>query len=160
MHTKGENYSTIEAVLSEPSLRDFLINQGHERQLQFMGDLKLLNLIHGITLNGKYCCLWCLWNSRQYSRKEQLTVQNNYFESRTFQLNAFNFNNLDIKYNGNPKLSKFCFSVQAPSLVQIFYPEDTPILSTTPPPELHILLGIINKTQKCILASLTETQKV
>ena len=87
MYSKGENYATIKAVLSQPSIKDFLIDQGHERQLQFMGDLKLLNLIHGITLNGKYTCIWCLWNSRECSREAQLLVGNNCFESRTFRSN-------------------------------------------------------------------------
>ena len=71
-------------MLGSPSIDSFPIHQGRNRQLQFVGDLKILNLIHGITLNGKHGCIRCMWNPRELTRKNQLTFGANPVPSRSF----------------------------------------------------------------------------
>ena len=44
----------IKKVLGNPSIDSFLMHQGHNLQRQLVEDFKIPNLIHGITLNGKY----------------------------------------------------------------------------------------------------------
>ena len=66
-------------MLGTPSIESFLIDQGSNFQLQFIGDLKILNLLHGVTLNGKYGCIWCMWSPRDLTRNKQLSVGNNPF---------------------------------------------------------------------------------
>ena len=43
MHSKGETYSTIRKVLGIPPIESLTIDQGSNFQLQFIGDIKILN---------------------------------------------------------------------------------------------------------------------
>ena len=85
-------------------------------------------------------------------------MRTNPFQSRSFLSNKDTHNLLCTLYDDNRTKSKFCHSIETSSLVEKFFLPDTPILKTTPP-QLHILLGIVNNVQKAILEKLNEIQK-
>ena len=80
----------------------------------------------------------------------------NPFPSRSFLLNRVNYTKLYTLYSGSHLKSKSCNSIEELSK---FFSPDNSIFKMTSPPQLHILLGIINKTQRCILTRLNEAQK-
>lgn len=126
-----ENYTNVELIYSKLNLNDCFNNFSST----LTTDLKLTNVITGLTSSSSCCpCPYC------EASKDNL---HSCGVLRTLENCLFNYN--DWKSNGcvkkNIKNFKNC---QHPPLLQVENDNEL-ILYLMPPPELHLLLGCVNK---------------
>jgi hypothetical protein len=89
VHHLGERYQNLKQVFD--LFQNFLINHP-AIYMQFIGDLKILNCLHGITLGGKFGCIYCFIDFFS-ADKDNFAVDGSnaedepVFERRTFEDN-------------------------------------------------------------------------
>ena len=102
------------------------------------GDLKLLNEIYGLMeSSSKHPCLYCTAESQQIVMGEPRTIGSLKKDYQKWSSSS----------GANKKRCKEYNNVKNPPLLQNI-PDEVPVLKITPPPMLHILLGVFNHIWK------------
>ena len=97
------------------------------------GDLKLLNEIYGLMEgSAKHPCLYCTVEQQQLAGGQPRTLDSLMYDHESWKSNS-----------GDDKTRKYYNNVKNPPLLHKLS-EKIPILKITPPPILHIMLGVFN----------------
>lgn len=96
-------------------------------------DIKLCNIMAGIMpSSSSFPCTWCTVSKNNLHESSTLRTSKNIIESYTQWLNA----------GGKKELAKNYMCCISPPIFNVN--KDTPIIEIMNPPELHLLLGIVN----------------
>ena len=125
-----ENYCNIKRLWLEAGLEKF------SRRFVIATDMKLINILLGLMSHSStHPCSWCnVTKDNLHNRGESRTVGNmmdlfwSYFEARAEKKDASTYGNVihPNMFSGNQN-------------------DSTPLIVLIPPPELHLLLGPVNK---------------
>lgn len=134
--TAPESAENFRRIIDTPPLRTLFFCHN----VQYVCDIKAQCMMTGIMCNGRFPCVYCTWKASDGILDTGMR--------RTFDRNVSMFQRLQTRYGGNSKKhSCDCESVDAMPIVEC---ED--ILKTFPPPELHMLLGNVQKPVNELLA--------
>ncbi len=127
-----ENYCNIKRLWLEAGLGAF------SRQFVIATDLKLINILLGLMSHSSvHPCSWCdvvkenlEWCGKSRTVGNMLDLFWGYFDARALKKDASLYGNVI-----HPNMFSGCGEID----------ESTTIISLVPPPELHLLLGPVNK---------------
>ena len=101
------------------------------------GDLKLLNEVYGLMEgSSKHPCLYCTAEAQQLAAEQPRTLASLRDDYERWKSNS-----------GDIKCCKDYNNVKNPPLLHSNF-DQVPIIKITPPPVLHIMLGVFNHIQK------------
>ena len=131
-----KNNQNLEKIFDRIKLNQLLLSY---KNVIVTGDFNLLNEVYGLMeASSKHPCIYCTAPAQEIASGTLRTI------------GTLNYNHNKWKNeSGNKNQCKNFFNVKNPPLF-IDIPSETLVLSITPPPALHIMLGIFNHIWKNI----------
>lgn len=124
-----ENYQNVAQLWSELNINSF--------SGTIATDLKLANILVGVmSHSSSYPCTWC------YAKKDELQIPNIAENLRTFANVMANYEAWDVAGASKDKAKKFYNCIHRPLVTN--GDANQPFLEIIPPPELHLMLGVVN----------------
>ena len=141
-----ETHKNFEKIFDLIKLNQLLLSSNN---VIFTGDFKLLNEVYGLMeASSKHPCIYCTAPAQEIVSGTPRSIATLKYHNNKWKTES-----------GNTNQCKNFFNVKNPPLF-INIPSETLVLSITPPPALHIMLGIFNHIWKNIEKISDEHQNI